>query len=269
MKMTQFLVFASAALIIVSCGDTEPITEEVVAIEGVVAEIPEEDLFEYDALAGMYIGDFGGSDIRIIVSYVSQTNAVGYNIHRGLQRNLSGRVSRNGDSAVVALAEPGDHKFDGVFELVFIGDDPEPKGTWISNSGKIPEQSFNLKKMDASEAGYPEDGTKISESNLHQFFSDASDTLGEYSFKSDGLVIFSYYPGGYSYEFDEEENGNSVNQQLTSIQGSWSLSGNKVTVSWEKNAILAQSQMVYTINQEEYEAQLLYKDNPIYMRMYP
>lgn len=269
MNITRFLVFASIALITASCSDTEPITEEVVDIEGIVAEIPEEDLFEYDALSGMYIGDFGGSDIRIIVSYVSQTNAVGYNIHRGLQRNLSGRVSRSSDSVTVALAEPGDHKFDGVFELVFIGDDPEPKGTWISNSGKIPEKSFSLKKMDASESDYPDGGTKISESNLHQFFSDASDTLGEYSFKSDGLVIFSYYPGGYSYEYGGDENENGAKQQLKSIQGSWSLSGNKVTVSWEKNAVLAKSQMVYTIHQEEYEAQLRYKDNPIYMRMYP
>jgi hypothetical protein len=263
--MKYFIAFISSSLFLASCGEKEPITEDVVEFEGVAAEIPEEDLFDYEALAGMYTGDFGGSDIRIIVNYVSKTNAIGYNILRGLQRNISGRVTRSGDSVVVALAEPGDHKFDGVFELLFIGNDPEPKGTWISNSGKIDEQKFSLKKMEAEESGYPDGDTKISESNLHNFFSDAGDTIGDYSFKSDGLVIFSYYPGGYSYGHEEKQS----QQQMKTIQGSWSMAGKKVTISWEKNSIFPKPQMVYTINQGEYEAQLEWPNNPIYMRMYP
>ncbi len=266
--MKKIILIFTSALLITSCEEKEPITEEIVNIEEIAAEIPEEDLFEYQALTVMYIGDFGGSDIRIIVNYVSKTNAIGYNIHRGLQRNLSGRVTRNGDSIIVALAEPGDHKFDGVFELLFIGDDFEPKGTWISNSGEIPEQRFSLKKMDSSETEYPDMDTKITVANLHHFFSDANDTLGEYSFKSDGLVIFSYYPGGYNYNYSGLEESEQP-QQMKTIQGSWSLKGNKVRVSWEKNIVLAKPQMEYKIIQEEYEVQLEWPDNSIYMRMYP
>ena len=87
--------------------------------------------------------------------------------------------------------------------------------------------------MEAGESRYPDGDTKISESNLHNFFSDAGDTIGDYSFKSDGLVIFSYYPGGYSYGHEEKQS----QQQMKTIQGSWSMAGKKVTISWEKNSI--------------------------------
>jgi hypothetical protein len=264
--MTRFLLFGIGVFLFCSCEDAVPTVKDVVEIEGINAEIPDEDIFDYDTLKGMYSGDFGGSDIRIIISYVSKTNAVGYNIHRGLQRNLSGKVTRSGDSVTVALAEPGDHKFDGVFELLFIGENSEPKGSWKSNSGKLPEQNFSLKKMKIGKNEYMDTDTEITSSNLHNFFGDASDTLGDYSFQNDGLVIFSYYPGGYSYA-DEEEGSRA--QQMKKIQGSWSMKGKLVTVAWEKNAVFPKSKMTYKIKQGEYEAQLDWPNNAIYMRMYP
>ena len=56
--------------------------------------------------------------------------------------------------------------------------------------------------------------------------------LGEYSFKSDGLVVFSYYEGGYwgaNYEEDEAERSK---KQMKEIQGTWSMDGKFVSIAW-------------------------------------
>lgn len=267
--MLRYLTLLLGIALLSSCQEAEPITTDLIEIEGVDADIPDADLFNYDSLQGMYFGNFGGSDIRIILNYVSKTNVVGYNIHKGLQRNLSGKVTRSGDSITVYMAEPGDHEFDGVFELLFVGEESEPQGTWKSNSGIISPKEFKLKKVETSKSRNWDETEKISMENLHQFFSDATDTLGDYSFKSDGLVVFSYYPGGYWTEDEEEDEVARSKKQMKEIQGTWSMEGDYVNIAWAPNKILPKSNMRYEVIQEEYEARLEWKDNPIYMHMYP
>jgi len=265
--MLRYLPLLFGIVLFTSCGESDPITKEVVEVEGIEAEIPDVDLFNYDTLQGMYFGDFGGSDIRIILNYVSRTNAVGYNIHKGLQRNLSGKVERSGDSITVYMAEPGDHEFDGVFQLLFIGASSEPEGTWKSNSGIISPKEFKLKRISAKDGINSKENEKINMENLHNYFGDAYDTLGDYSFKSDGLVVFSYYEGGYWGNSDTEPDRSK--KQMKEILGTWSMDGKYVDVSWAPNKVLAKSKMRYELKQGEYDYQLYWNDNPIYMRMYP
>ena len=91
--MYRHILFASLALVLFSCSTPEK-PEDVITINHIEAEIAEEDNYDYDTLSGMYIGDFAGSDIRIRLNYVSKKNAIGYNNYKGLQRNLTGKVSR-------------------------------------------------------------------------------------------------------------------------------------------------------------------------------
>ncbi len=261
---TRLLAIACSGLLLFSCSQ-DPIVEEVVEVDYVDAEIPDVDLFNYDTLKGMYIGDFGGSDIRLIINYMSQENAIGYNIHKGLQRNLTGKVKRSGDSVTVILNEPGDHEYDGRFELLFIGQDTEPTGKWIANDSKIPSKEMSLKRLERPENMRDD---QIDASNFHQFFSDCSDTLGQYSFKDDGLVIFQYYPGGYEYA-DWEDRGRANQNQLEEIQGTWSLHGDRVDISWAKNSIFPSSTMSYQVKYDEYESELYREGNSIYQRFYP
>lgn len=266
--MYRYLVIFIAFVLSTGC-ENAPSSKDVVEIEGINADIPAADLFNYDTLQGMYVGNFGGSDIRIILNYVSKTNAVGYNIHKGLQRNLSGKVTRSGDSITVFMAEPGDHEFDGVFELLFIGEGSEPKGTWKSNSGIISPKKFKLKRVQTKDGIDWEKDEKITIENLHNYFEDAYDTIGEYSFKRDGLVVFSYYPGGYWSDDDTENSDDQRSKkQMKQIQGTWSMKDNYVTIAWEPNKILPKMDMRYTIKRDEYEVQLYWKNNPINMRMY-
>ncbi|NRA11389.1 MAG: hypothetical protein HRT57_05470 [Crocinitomicaceae bacterium] len=207
--------------------------------------IPDEDLYDYDTLQGMYVGGFGGSDIRIILNYISKKNAIGYNIHKGLQRNITGKVSRKGDTVQLVMNEPGDNEFDGVFTIKFIGNDDSPFGSWESNSGKVPRQEFKLKRIVTNQGHrYGED--EITISNFANVFDYMRDSIGEYSFKDDGLVILNYYK---DLDYDDEER---AMDQMKELRGSWSLKGSHVTINWETNAIFPNNTLELDIVDQEY-----------------
>lgn len=238
MKKTLYFVFG--ILLLASCNmeKVEDNNEPIV----VASEIPEEDTFPYDSLTGMYIGDFAGSDIRLILNYVSSKNAIGYDIHKGLQRNIMGKVHRSGDSIMLTLNEPGDNEYDGIFTLNFIGYSDEVSGEWASNSGKIRPVNFELKKVRVRK---PKNENDITLSNLSEHFGYLGDTLdGHYQFKRDGLCIYEYYP--------DQDNEERV-EQIVTIQGSWSLNGKKVIVEWQPNTRFPDRRSEFDIVKTEWE----------------
>lgn len=238
------LYFASIIFLLIGCRSEPAEVEQKTEIEYVDNEILPEDDFNYDTLKGMYTGDFGGSEIRVILNYVSGTNVIGYNIHKGLQRNINGKLTRSGDSIIMTLPEPGDHKFDGVFELTFLGIDKKPRANWTSNSGEIPAKNFNLKKLEA-----PKDSREeVNISNFADYFGYVYDTLGSYTFEPDGFCLYEYYP--------KTDETNRV-EQLKEIKGSWSLNGKTVTIDWQKNSVFTDPKMTFEIILSEYQEYIL------------
>ena len=55
---------------------------------------------------GTYTGDFKGSPISITLNYVSDNHASGYNIHKGLTRNVSGSIEAASSGLHLLLSEP-------------------------------------------------------------------------------------------------------------------------------------------------------------------
>lgn len=237
--MKSLLLFTVLTIALFSC--TEKTVEQEVKVDKIQPEIPEEDTFPYDTLQGIYIGDFGGSPIRIILNYVSNKNAIGYNIHKGLQRNIMGKVTRSGDSIQLVLSEPGDNKYDGVFTINFTGIDNAPEGEWTANDKKIPGQSFKLKKVIIDEK--LKEG-EITMTNFADVFNQMSDTIGEYRFMNDGLVILKYYPDNDA-DWDK--------QQYKELKGSWELKGKHVIVNWEPSTIFKGDVIEMDIVESEYE----------------
>lgn len=241
--MKSLLLLSLAALLFTSCAD-EPKEADIITDE-IQAEIPEEDTFPYDTLQGMYMGDFGGSQIRVVLNYVSGTNAIGYNIHRGLQRNIMGKVKRSGDSVTVTLAEPGDHEFDGVFVLNFRGIDIEPEGVWTANSTKIGKKDFSLKKINFDTKINPSEAITVT--NFTNVFDYVTDTIGEYHFEPDGMVILKYY--------DDDKDWDK--QQYKQLKGSWELNGVMVTILWQPNTIFDNNRLDLWIKRSEYHEPFL------------
>lgn len=242
--MKFFFLVASIFFLVVSCSDTSQPTANDQEIIQVIPELIEVDDFNYDTLKGMYTADFGGSQIRIILNYVSQTNAIGYNIHKGLQRNISGKVFKSQDSIYISLAEPGDHEFDGMFNLTFIGVDKSPQGLWVSNSGKIKPKQFELSKVGEQ----PQDDGEITAGNFANYYGYLYDSMGNYTFEKDGLCIYEYYP-----TTDDE---NRV-EQLKSIMGTWNLVEDSVTIDWEANDYFDNRRVKYKVLSGDYNEGML------------
>jgi hypothetical protein len=232
--------------------------------ENSTAETSAQDDFlpmDLDTIKGMYIGDFDGSDIRIVINYISQNHAVGYNIHKGLQRNISGKVEETADELKVELHEPGDHEFDGVFELTFNKNDLSCYGVWKANSKKIPIKKFNLEKIVRSETNVDLEFIKLSDitrENFPMIFAYCSDSLGDLFFAENGLCNYEFYPKIDTLERVE---------QIISVKGSWTLTKEKeLYVSWQKNAYFKDQKEKFeiVIGKESYDFYLQSGSRKIY-----
>jgi hypothetical protein len=240
-------------LTITSCSPGKPEKQEETSpliVKGALS-FNNEDL---DTLTGIYIGDFGGDDIRIALTHIGKSHVVGYNIFKGLRRNISGKYSVKGDTLIMDLSEPGDNEYDGVFNLEIYRSNFKGKGKWTSNSGKISSKHFNLEKLPPFE--YINDVSKLNNSNFTSTFSWVEDSLGSIYFDDDGSCKYTYYPN--------EDEENRV-EQLEEINGSWSLKGNKLTINWQPNVIFPKRRSSLEILvEEEYSFSLIGEGRKFY-----
>jgi hypothetical protein len=61
-------------------------------------------------LKGNYIDDFAGSNIRIAIIFISNKQIIGYDVLKGLVRNLSGDVSAD-EKTLLLNVEDTEQKF--------------------------------------------------------------------------------------------------------------------------------------------------------------
>jgi len=218
--------------------------ENTKTVEPVVAEewFPETD---FDTLRGMYTGDFGDGFINIFLTYVNDKKAIGYNVHKGLQRNISGSVVQKKDRFELTLNEPGDNPYDGIFVLNISKKDGSISANWTANDPKISPKKFTLKKQvikKGDESKYVYDGGKITQDNFMDVFSYANLDDGNVEFKENGIIRFTYYPDG-----DE-------NSQQEIIKGSWKFMDEKTMVlEWAKNTHFKLRTMKFKLIQSEDE----------------
>lgn len=191
-----------------------------------------------DTLKGIYIGDFGGSDIRLVINYISNKHVVGYNTHKGLQRNINGSVEIENETVDLILAEPGDNEFDGVFYISINKENLDAEGYWQSNSGKISKKHFVLKKLNRQPI-FESDGKSIDEATFSSIFSYISDSLGDFNFSDDGLCLYEYYPSKDSLNRKE---------QLIRFKGSWTLKNNIVSIDWQKNDVFPNKKSIFKVH---------------------
>ena len=241
--MHKLFFILSSVLLFNSCQEKAELIETIKEVS-VETSMIADDTFNYDTLKGIYTGDFAGSQIRIILNYISQSNAIGYNIHKGLQRNINGKVLKSEDTIYLTLSEPGDHEYDGIFNLAFIGEDQNPTGFWVCNNSEIKPKEFTLSKVIVP----PFDFEELTSGNFTNYFGFVSDSIGSYSFEDDGFVAFEYYP-----VIDDE---NRI-EQLIEIRGTWSLKDAILTIDWQENSLFTDKKESFEILQTEYQSYYL------------
>ncbi|MBN9299034.1 MAG: hypothetical protein J0I41_18690 [Filimonas sp.] len=211
MKPIPIFLFANMTLL-AACGTGSNSPQKETAIESKVA-YP-------DDVKGTYKGDFAGSPIFITLNYYSGKNVAGYNVHKGLRRNIHGVLEPSGNNWVLTLAEPGDNPYDGNFKLVFSKDFKTAEGKWVPvNTATLKEKQFTLAVVERQES--TETGDFGSYDNM------LSGDHCDIAFNQDGSCIYNYY--------DKITDSTFVNQMNT-VRGTWERKGDKIFVAWQSNA---------------------------------
>jgi hypothetical protein len=197
------------------CSCASPDTKPAVAADSsaVVAAMPEE------TAKGTYKGDFGGDPIFITINYASSNHIAGYNVHKGLRRNLSGKLRQEGDGWVLQLNEPGDHPYDGRFQLVFDKTFTTAHGRWTPlNTASLQEKQLKLARLAANNAA--KSGTDDFQD--YPLSGEHSDIV----FNNDGSCKLNYY---------EKIDDSTYAPQMNTVRGTWEKTGDEIHVNWQPN----------------------------------
>lgn len=186
--------------------------------------------FNTDKLKGVYSGSFDGTPISISINYISGKNISGYNVHKGLKRNMRGSLEPFGSQFKILLDEPGNNKFDGHFELFIDTSSFTGKGSWT------PKNNANLKKKDFTLA-------KKKEETYNGLITLWSDTLSRtIQLKVDGSTLFSYYSGK-----------GTPQEQMQNISGNWQEKGDSLIIFWQNNSVFSSRRSSFFIVKEKYD----------------
>lgn len=219
MKKHLFLT-ALLPLVLLSCGNDPAPETEAPAETGDTSIVSH--AFDFDTLRGMYAGNFGGPELRLVITYASEGHATGFNSVKGLQRNISGKVTPKGQTIELELAEPGDHPNDGVFHLSVNRETLDMTGTWKPNDPKLKAKSFRLGRIVR-----PEDESELTAGTFANHFYSVNDSLGRIYFQSNGLCSYEYLNGAADDEITQTE----------SFSGTWSYRSGRLTIEWEENPV--------------------------------
>ncbi|NTS40913.1 hypothetical protein HRG84_08335 [Flavisolibacter sp. BT320] len=173
-----------------------------------------------EKVKGTYSGDFKGSPISLVLNYVSHQHASGFNVHKGLMRNLSGRIAFSEGKLQLELSEPGSNQYDGIFSLLLDTATWQGSGTWKPFK-KGEEASFTFQRMAQKEDEYGQ-----------QFFDSSVNYI---SLKPDGSCT-------YTYLTDSTQTG-----QTLTIRGNYKKEGAGITIFWQKNAVFPSGKSTFTL----------------------
>jgi hypothetical protein len=212
------------ASLLASCAENKPEQVTPVVKSKTLVALP----IAPEKLKGTYIGDFKGSPIAITLNFVSDKHASGYNVHKGLTRNISGTIEATIHGLRLQLAEPGNNQFDGKFDLTIDTASWTGKGTWKPFK-KGEEASFGFKKQ-----------TAVSEEEQYGMtFTDS--LMNDITLKPDGSCT-------YTYLTDTTNTGQEV-----TIRGNYTKEKKTVTIFWQKNNVFPQKSVFKLTETKPYE----------------
>ena len=160
---------------------------------------------------GIYTGQFSKGLITVVINYISGRTVSGYDIHKGLRRNINGQVTQQGDQLNFVLKEPGNNPFDGTFSFALDTVNWKIKGKWTPiDSAKMPVRQLALSRKTEAETDF-----------VGSWVTGRDSTL---TLNNDGTCAFELY-----------ERPADSTSQLIRIKGNYSISGKECRIEWEKN----------------------------------
>lgn len=100
-------------------------------------------------LLGSFVGAFGDNKITLLITKASGDTVEGRSVVGGNDRPFTGTLKNNGDAYTIVAKEPGDDKYDGVFNLMVNVKQPDVvTGTWEPNTAgaHLGSKTFSLQR---------------------------------------------------------------------------------------------------------------------------
>jgi len=243
------LLLACSLFIIISCNNKQD-EQFITAVKGkTLIELP----VVPERITGTYIGDFKGSPISITLNYVFAGHASGYNIHKGLKRNITGTIAFENNQLHLQLSEPGNNHYDGKFDMTIDTTTWKGKGNWKPMK-KGDEVSFNFQKH------RPIQNDSV---DIDPFSSIYINEAGNYvQLHPDGSCV-------YSYLTDSTKTGQSI-----TIRGNYSLGKDStLAIFWQKNDIFPSGKSSFKMKSEhpdkdsDYTVKMLRGEGKVFSQM--
>lgn len=219
--------FLLLILLISSCGGDKPTPKD--ANEATAAS--EATDFPEDTLKDSYIGKLNDKAMTLRLFYVGDGHVTGYNIVSGNRRNVSGTYTIDNDGVKMTLSEPGDDKYDGVFNLAMSRNDLSViSGEWTSKSGEV--KTVWTKRINDNESGLKGDYTG-------KYLPPFVDSVLTVRFEEDGSCSYEYY-----------ENEGEIEERFISIDGSYESNGKTVVINWIRTDMLPKKSVFNIVRNE-------------------
>lgn len=190
---------------------------------------------------GIYSGNFNKGLITLVINYISGRTVSGYNIHKGLRRNINGQVSQDGGQLNFVLKEPGDNPFDGTFYFSLDTTSLKIKGKWVPiDSVKITTKKLALSRREADPDAFTWTSAGGGDTTL--------------TFLDNGACEYSFY-----------ERPQDSTSQLITVRGNYDKKADTFKIEWPKNIhtpaqtmkLVEEHRKMKTEEGEEYERVLL------------
>jgi hypothetical protein len=180
------------------------------------------DTTDTQSFLGTYQGKLGKSVVTVVINYINGNIVSGYDIVKGVRRNLNGKLEAKGSTANFDLSDPGDNASDGHYLFTLDTGKHALTGDWKPlHAGNFPEASLTLKRRKGPDEN----------SGYRPIFQDwqggkKDGPEGILTFQDDGFCQFEYY-----------KNEQDSTDQVNTIKGTYiELKKNSVIIEWERNS---------------------------------
>jgi hypothetical protein len=135
-------------------------------------------------IRGTYNGHFRQGMVTLVINYLSDSIASGYDLQKEERRNINGAVKQKGGQLEFTLKEPGNQPLDGTFYLSMDTTSRAVTGKWVpQDSTKVHTGWLDLKRWDKD----------TSEENIYGSWIDDLDVL---TFEDNGTCTLTYSKPG-------------------------------------------------------------------------
>lgn len=178
-----------------------------------------------EKILGNYTGQFNNSAISLTFRHMAGNNISGFNVLKGLKRNLTGSIEIDGGKLHLLVTEPGTNSTDGSFELWIDTNTWKGSGKWTPlEKGKEVHFSFERR---GDESSFP------------AYFTIFEDSLGNIlEFDPKGTCTYKYF-------------SDSTKKQLLSIRGNFEMRADSTLATyWQKNEIFPSGKCLFKARME-------------------